>query len=178
MWRLGRKVTNSWKTALVYLKNRSGPTNPIDSFPAVTDPGERGSAVWVQCHFDLKQALLLYHKETARGLIGSTQTQCAQLPRTVLCIEPHHDPGNDSKLGTGPRSPRLKVRELTPNPSSSSVGATVCLPGVLGLALTLYGDDQSVTKAVPGWPLGVALGVREKWRRQVAVLSSVWTRIS
>lgn len=41
MWSLGRKVTNSWKTAPVYLKNRSGPTNPVDFFLAVPDPGDR-----------------------------------------------------------------------------------------------------------------------------------------
>lgn len=81
MWRLGRKVTNSWKTAPVYLKNRSGPTNPVDSFPAVTDPGDRGSAVWVQCHFDLKQALLLYHRQPgADGKHADSVHSCRGLP--------------------------------------------------------------------------------------------------
>ena len=51
MWRLGRKVTNSWKTAPVYLKkkNRSDPTAPKDSFPAVPDLGDGGGTAWRQC---------------------------------------------------------------------------------------------------------------------------------
>ena len=52
MWRLGRKVTNSWKTAPVYLKkkkNRSDPTAPKDSFPAVPDLGDGAGTAWRQC---------------------------------------------------------------------------------------------------------------------------------
>lgn len=56
-------MTNSWKTGLVYLKNRSGPTNPIDSFPATADPGE-GQCCVGALPFDLKQALLWYHKDS------------------------------------------------------------------------------------------------------------------
>lgn len=80
MWRLGGKVTNSWKTAPVYLKSRSGATTPIDSFPAVPDLGDRAGTVRLQRHPDVKQAWPLCHKQTARGCReapGSTGTPYA-----------------------------------------------------------------------------------------------------
>ena len=83
MWRLGGKVTNSWKTAPVYLKNRSGATTPVDSFPAVPDLGDRAGAVRLQRRPDVKQAWPLCHKQTARGAAGKrrdTVHGCQGLP--------------------------------------------------------------------------------------------------
>lgn len=53
MWRLGRKVTNSWKIAPVYnfFLKRAGPTNLVDSFLAIPGPGARGRSGWVAMPF-------------------------------------------------------------------------------------------------------------------------------
>ena len=63
MWRLGRKVTNSWKTAPVYLKKKIGQTQQLQKIPSQqfqiwemeavmhggnARPGTR--QVWLLCH--------------------------------------------------------------------------------------------------------------------------------
>lgn len=115
MWRLGGKVTNSWKTAPVYLKNRSGATTPIDSFPAVPDLGDRAGAVRLQRHPDVKQAWPLCHKQTARGC-REAPGHHTRLPRAALGVEPRRDPGRDSRIGTGPGHPARRWRSPHPIP--------------------------------------------------------------
>lgn len=183
MWRLGRKVTNSWKTAPVYLKNRSGPTNPIDFFPAVSDLRDRGSAMWVRCHFGLRQAVLWYHKDAARGR-WEALGHSTQMAMTALSVELPDDPGSGQQVRCWPTVTQPEGGRDSTAPSSLTMGAKVFSvicdcpsPGIRDPALTLSGNCIS-SKAVPGWPLRAASGVRESRKSQVAVRSPVWTRIS